>query len=147
MYVLLQVGLSKGNKRKRNHNKTILSDFLMYYKYHVSSKFPCRNSTQISIIVLDILFEFNHCFEQNKHQLSVCTGLTTFCYWSYVPIVFFFKFNYNIITWYHWQLEIQHIELCITFCYIHVIQIYILHFLLNYILSFINMFLGGLIFE
>lgn len=62
MYDLFQIDLSTGSKRKKNHNRIILSDFLMHYKYHVSSKFPCRNSTQISIIVLDVLFEFNHFF-------------------------------------------------------------------------------------
>lgn len=29
MYVLLQIDLSEGGKRKRNHNENIFSDFLM----------------------------------------------------------------------------------------------------------------------
>lgn len=97
-------------------------------------KYPCRNSSQISIIVLDDLFEFNHFLNKTSTDYQYVQESL------HVPEVFFLNFNYKI-TYNVVSLTTR----CITFCYI--IQIYILHFLLNHILLFINMILGGFIFE
>lgn len=49
MYVLLQIDLSKGGKRKRYHNENIFSDFLMLsinnYKY-----VPCNLQNSLAEI-------------------------------------------------------------------------------------------------